>query len=32
MAGQSAGLVKKIQPARDIIEEMMQQAAALLKI
>lgn len=32
MAGQSAGLVKKIQPAREIIEEMMQQAAVLLKI
>ncbi len=32
MAGQSAGLVKKIRPARDIIEEMVQQAAELLKL
>jgi enoyl-[acyl-carrier protein] reductase II len=32
MAGQSAGLVKKIQSAQDIILEMMQQATALLKL
>jgi enoyl-[acyl-carrier protein] reductase II len=32
MAGQSAGLVKKIQPAKDIIEEVVQQAVALLKL
>ena len=32
MAGQSAGLVKKIQPAKEIIEEIIQQAVALLKL
>lgn len=32
MAGQSAGLVKKIQPAKEIIEEIVQQAVALLKL
>jgi len=32
MAGQSAGLVKKIQPAEEIIEEIIQQAVALLKL
>ena len=32
MAGQSAGLVKKIQPAKEIIDEIIQQAVALLKL
>ncbi|MFA5497213.1 MAG: enoyl-[acyl-carrier-protein] reductase FabK [Bacteroidales bacterium] len=32
MAGQSAGLVKEIQPAKDIIENMVNRAAALLKL
>ncbi|NLA15046.1 MAG: enoyl-[acyl-carrier-protein] reductase FabK [Bacteroidales bacterium] len=32
MAGQSAGLVKKIQPASAIIQEMAEQAAQLLQI
>lgn len=32
MAGQSAGLVKEIRPAKDIIEDMVNQAAALLKL
>ncbi len=32
MAGESAGLVKKIQSAQEIIQEMMQQATTLLKL
>ncbi len=32
MAGQIAGLVKKIQPAKDIIEEMFAKAQELLKV
>jgi enoyl-[acyl-carrier protein] reductase II len=31
MAGQSSGLVKKEQPAAEIIREMMAEAEALLK-
>ena len=31
MAGQIAGLVKKEQTCREMIEEMMEQANALLK-
>ena len=31
MAGQSVGMVHKIQPAAEIIEEMMAQASVLLK-
>ena len=31
MCGQIAGMVKKEQPAKEIIEEMFSQAEALLK-
>ena len=30
MAGQSVGMVKKIEPTADIIEELVEQAAAYL--
>ena len=32
MAGQIAGLVSKVQPCRDMIEEIMQEAKALLHV